>query len=165
MASFKDAAGRDWQLAITYGDVKRCKADAGVDLGALLKAKGKEDALAPLTEFLGDMEKMVTVVFCLVEAQAKKLSVTPENFAEALDGDAIERMADAFFEAFTDFCQSRLREPLRKMAAKGKEVMELARERDLKMLDRPAEELLKILEAGTANGSRARSTASPVNLE
>lgn len=121
MASFKDCEGREWSVRITHGDALRIRGEVKVDLYKLLD--GKMEKLAAL---LADPEKLVAVVWCLVEKQADRGGIDEVGFGMALDGDATEGMAEALMDALADFTPNRrAREALRKALAKGKEVADL----------------------------------------
>lgn len=131
MASFKDSKGRAWELPITHADVLRVKSVCGVNIYQFL-----EKEMAALRDLLGDPEKLVQVVFCLIEPAAVASGVEPEDFGKALDGPALEAMAEAFYQAVADFFPNRgAREALRKMIPKGKRAAEIMLERNLAALD------------------------------
>jgi hypothetical protein len=98
MSSFRDSAGRLWEVDITIAAVKRVRSLAGVDLLAL--AEGDP----PLITRLGtDIALVCDVLYAIVKPQADQLSVSDEAFGEALGGEVISRAHDAFWEALSDF--------------------------------------------------------------
>lgn len=117
MATFKDAAGREWALSIDAWLVKQVRIRTGVELGKLL-----DDNMRPLMELVSNCEKLVDVLWVLCEEQAAKLAVDESQFARGLSGDGLERAVLAFEEAFALFCPSRQREVLRALAAKVQQV-------------------------------------------
>ncbi len=109
-----DSTGRAWDLRITVGASKRLKA-IGVDLSAMLSDPRN-------LEITADPIRLVEIAYAILQPP----DVTFDQFAEAVDGDTIETLQDAFFESFADFCPSRLREPLRELARKTTAVKDAA---------------------------------------
>ncbi len=105
---FKDLEGREWGLALHVRAVERIEERTGVEIGALLR-----DKFAGLFELFGSPVKFVRVIWVLVEKQAGAIKVTPEQFGEALGGDALEGAYTAFVGALSDFFPSRLRTAIR----------------------------------------------------
>lgn len=97
VATYADRHGREWAISLTVGDFPRLKA-AGVDLGAVLR---DGQALADL--LFCDPERLGRAVWTLCETQAARAGVTPEQFADGLDGPALERLGEAMGEAIADF--------------------------------------------------------------
>jgi hypothetical protein len=113
MQSFKDAAGRDWHVAINVAAVKRVKAARDIDLVAAV------DPEARLLERLaGDPILLVDVLYVLCQPQAQAQNVSDEQFGEALWGESLDRAIDAFLEALTDFFPQARRGVLRDLLAK-----------------------------------------------
>ena len=123
-ASFTDLAGREWLLKITHGARERVLVECKIDLYAL--ADSKVSAYQELTSEPG---KLVAVIFCLIEAEADKREVTPEAFAESIDGDVLEAVATALWEAFVFFSPKSSREALGKILPKAKRVQEILSQR------------------------------------
>lgn len=96
MAKFTDADGREWAVRLTLGLLPRLK-DAGLDLTATVKA-GSLDIGG-----LEDPDTLGRVLWTLVERQAEKAGVTPEQLAEAMDGPTLYAFRLAFAEALADF--------------------------------------------------------------
>ncbi|VTR92818.1 Uncharacterized protein OS=Isosphaera pallida (strain ATCC 43644 / DSM 9630 / IS1B) GN=Isop_2427 PE=4 SV=1 [Gemmata massiliana] len=108
MNRFKDLEGREWGVALHVRAVERVEERTGVEIGALLR-----DKFAGLFELFGSPARFVRVLWVLVEGQAEKLKVTPEQFGESLGGDALEAAYTAFVGALSDFFPSRLRTAIR----------------------------------------------------
>ncbi|TXH55091.1 MAG: hypothetical protein E6Q97_09510 [Desulfurellales bacterium] len=96
--SFKDAAGRDWQVHVTVGTIKRVRDSLQVDLGRLF-----DDQLKPLDALLSDPVKLVDVLYVAVKPDADRLGVTDAMFGESLIGDVLERAGEALVGAAIDF--------------------------------------------------------------
>ena len=98
MPKFTDCKGREWTVAITVADLGRVRTDAKFDLGSALKSsEGFADLL------FAEPEKLVTILWVLVESEAKGRNVSPEEFAAGFDGPTVEAGAEALAEAVLDF--------------------------------------------------------------
>lgn len=109
--NFRDSREREWNLAISIGVARRIRADVGVDFGKV--ADGKL-----FIELSSNPEKLAGALWLMVERQAEQKGVTPEDFAEALDGNAIDGAMEALQEAIVNFTPSHLRTPVKTMLAK-----------------------------------------------
>lgn len=100
--AFTDRVGRVWLLVMNYGLSKRINAALGVDFanahtGECLQQLATSDEL------------LVATLFAIVEAQAQAASVSPEQFAEALDGEVFEAAGEALGEMLRLFTRPALR--------------------------------------------------------
>ena len=105
MTTFKTSDGREWNLAInaaTVGKLKRL----GVDVGA------PSPAIQAIGTLTADNEKLARVAWALCESQAAAGGVTPEAFAESLDGDTLESAMAAFRAAVVAYTSPRVRQGL-----------------------------------------------------
>lgn len=113
MPTFKDTAGREWSVEITFGTVKRVKALLAIDL------MEPQEGTPPLITQLGtDVQKLIDVVWVILKPQADQASVTVDEFIEALGGEASIAATDAFWERWENFFQSR-RETHKAAAIRG----------------------------------------------
>jgi hypothetical protein len=111
MAAFKDSKSREWSVAVTVGVVNRIKDKA--DLRYAL-----DDKMKMYFEIIGDPCKLADIVYAIIKPQADAAGVTLEDFADALDGDVIVKMAEAFEGALVDFFPPPMRGPLKELAKK-----------------------------------------------
>lgn len=127
---FKDSADREWQVDITVNTIKRVRELTEIDLASL------DHAL--LKDILTDPIDLCNVLYAIVKPQADAQDVTPENFGEALVGNAIERATDALLEALVNFfpdSRSRvLKAALAKVKELDKKIQDLQMER-IELLD------------------------------
>jgi hypothetical protein len=112
---FTDARGRSWPLTINVNTVRRVKAACGVDLLSLVNLSAEGVTCDLLDRLAGDPCLLVDVLFELVRPSADDLHVSPEAFAEALDGDALEGATVALLEAVIDFFPAAKRKALKAM--------------------------------------------------
>lgn len=93
MRSFKDMHGTEWLLRITFSDAKRLR-EAGFDVQADLSAK-----------IFGDIYSVGAMLWLVCERQAIGMNppLTPEDFADRLDGTALESARCALAYAVGDF--------------------------------------------------------------
>jgi len=128
MKTFKDNAGRTWQVAMNVTAAKRVRSVLGVDLLQFGSESGKpEDHL--FTRLHTDPCFLVDVLYvvCLTEAEAK--GVSDEQFGEAMAGDAIDQATQALLEEIVDFCPSpRDRERARRVLAQANTMIDRAQD-------------------------------------
>lgn len=110
---FNDARGRTWRLTLTINKIRVIKATNGVDFGKIHDGK-------VLMELGTDGEKLAQVLWILCETQAKSINVAPEEFAELLDGDTIDKAGDAIEAAVILFTRAPMRAALREVIATTK---------------------------------------------
>ena len=83
MKTFKDNAGRSWDISVTVDAVKRVRSLLDVDL--------MEAAAGKLIQQLADNPVLLCdVIYCIVKPQADEREVTDEDFGKAMAGDAID---------------------------------------------------------------------------
>jgi len=117
MATFADAAGREWVVDIDVAALRRVR--KRLDLN-LMDAIGGET----LGRLADDPVLLVDVLYVLCQEQAERDGISDEAFGRAMRGDALDAAAGAFLEALADFCPSRKAALLRKLVAKGEEAQE-----------------------------------------
>lgn len=108
--AFKDRDGREWIVAVTIGSAARVKEATGVNFGDIRDGQ-------VFLELGVDPFRFAGVLWTLCEAQAQLRNVTPESFAEALDGDVIDAAMDALVEALILFTRAPMRGAIRKVIA------------------------------------------------
>ena len=150
MRSFKDGAGRAWNVEITVLSIKQVAARTGFQIARLL-----DDNMAGFAALVSDPVKFVDVLFVLVGEQATKVPVTEEQFFRGLSGDALEAAYDAFRGAFEDFSPSHLRQILRAVSEKAKVAQQKATDAVLK----------RIADLGADPISSTSVTATPASPE
>jgi hypothetical protein len=131
--TFKDTAGRTWDLTLSVGTVRRIKDALDVDLMAVLD----NDVLAKLSI---DLELFVNCLFVICQEQAKEAGVSDEQLGSALGGDVFDEAAAAFTQALVDFFPQRRREVLARLAGKVSDLESKAAQLAIGKLDGPAME-------------------------
>ena len=157
MRVFADGQNREWTLTMNVAAVTRVRAACDCDLYTLF-----DDDARGLSALLQDPPALCTVVFHLARDREGKPPFSEEEFAEAIDGDTLDRLADAFTEELIDFFPPRTRELRRKLMAKGQEMVSLATTQAVTELDQtdPAKMLAKLLSLSPGNGSSGNSPAA-----
>jgi hypothetical protein len=110
MRPFKDAEGREWKLSMTVPGIERVLQATGLNIVNPLAPKvGAPQHEQPdiLTLLLNDVVTFSKVLQALLNRQLEKEAVKPEDFAEALDTEALGSAWRAFREEWNDFFQSR----------------------------------------------------------
>jgi hypothetical protein len=101
-ATFKDAEGRQWHPRLTIGLARKIKDALSIDFTQV--ADGK------LFLALGsDPFKLGATLYMLCETQAEQCGVSPESFAESLDGQAIDDALEALLAAVVLFTRAPMR--------------------------------------------------------
>lgn len=134
MKTFKDSAGRSWNISITVDSIKRVQAATGLNLCQL--HEGEPPLILRLEQ---DVALLFDVIWQLIETQAAPMGVTQEQFAASIDAASVGPAATAFWEELADFFQS-LRPAVRQMIA------------DIRSLS--------LAESGSSSGSLPESPAS-----
>ena len=159
MRTFKDNAGRDWNIAVTTTAIKRIRSELEVDLMDVVEG----DLLKRL---YADPILLVDVIYVACKPQADDAGVTDEQFGEAMAGDAIDRATAALVEELVDFFPNRRdRERARRVLAKVDATVERIQDvLDLRT-DSPAlqRELDRIVESvgESFTGSRGSPALTP----
>ncbi|MDB5294905.1 MAG: hypothetical protein JWO31_888 [Phycisphaerales bacterium] len=117
MKTFKDNEKRTWNVAVNVGTIKRVRDVANVDL--LKLGDGDTSLIARLS---ADPMQLVDVLYALCKPQAEADGVTPDQFAEAMAGDAVEAGLMALLGDLADFFPSGRREVMRKLVGKVQEI-------------------------------------------
>ena len=122
MKTFVDNANRTWTISVNVGAVKRMRDLAKFDLMG-------DDLAHSIGQLSDDPVVLVDVLWAIVFPQAEKASVSAEEFAEAIAGDAITFAADALLEEIVDFFPG----PKRKLM---RQVLDRTKAAEKKMLER-----------------------------
>lgn len=98
MRTFKDTAGRDWEIAVNVGSIKRTRDLVKVNLYEVVEVK-----MALLQRLSTDYEMLANVLFALCKPEADKRGVTDEDFGSSLSGDCLWAGFNALLDDLTDF--------------------------------------------------------------
>jgi len=121
MRTFNDAAGREWNLALTIGSASRVRDVLSIDL---LQPEAGDP---PLLTRLGTDELLLgEVICCLLADQFEKHKVTEEQVRDAFDGKTLLAAQKAFYEELIDFFLNRGRADRAKAVAAQAKVIEVA---------------------------------------
>ena len=110
MKTFKDSAGREWSLRITFATIRDVRDQFNLDLGREADVKRAFD----------DWETFLKIVNLLLAQQIDAAKLTARDLEDALDAEAWERAANALADEIVFFSPSR---------AASAQVMEAVRER------------------------------------
>ena len=128
MKTFKDNAGRTWQIAMNVTAAQRVRSMLDVDLLQLGgEAEKPEDHL--FTRLHSDPCFLVDVLYVVCKPEADAAGVTDEQFGEAMAGDAIDQATKALLEEIVDFSPSpRDRARARRVLEKATEMIDKAQD-------------------------------------
>lgn len=93
---YRDADDREWEIRVTVGTLERCRDVAGYD--PLRLANEGE-----LHRIHLDPTLLANIAWCSVSEEAGRRGVSRQQFVDAVRGEAIERLLDAWLRAFSDF--------------------------------------------------------------
>lgn len=133
MATFTDCKGNTRELTLTVRNVERVRrlvkdADGNtVDLTKVGDKPGPDDVLVRVTS---DPILLCQVLHALLDCDF-------EEFADSMDGDAIDRATEALIGALIDFFPRSRRELLRRAAEKGQTLDQQRTTEALKMIESP----------------------------
>lgn len=117
MASFKDAAGREWSIKLTIGKAARLKDATGLDFVAALY--DSENAYRIIGELYKDLARFMNVVHL-----AAAVDVPLADFMDAMEGEQVAEAFEALDTAFTDFYPPGKRERIARVKQEMKAGME-----------------------------------------
>jgi len=101
MTTFRDTAGRTWQISLTIDALKRVKSLLQIDLTEPLQGE------PPLmTRLAIDVLLLCDVLFALIKPQADAAGVSDEVFGASLGGEAILAAQEALTQEWLDFFQN-----------------------------------------------------------
>lgn len=112
---FKDKTGREWIIDLDVVTCRAIKKSHGVDLA------NYHDGNAHRVLWSDD-EKLVNVLWDLVEAQAQREGIDAESFGKSLNGDALAAALDAIQAAVVGFTRPDRRELVRQIQAKASQI-------------------------------------------
>lgn len=123
---FKDLAGREWNLNINIGAMRRAKTQ-NIDLSMPVNQ---------LREFVMDDVFMVDAIWAVIQPDADAKGISKEQFESAIDGKAIESARDALWVALEEYYPDpkaqMLRAALNSVAAETANAMRTLNSADLK---------------------------------
>ena len=124
MKTFKDNAGRSWNVEVNVAAIKRVRGLAHVNLLEIIEG-------TLIEKLVRDPVLLCDVIYALCKPQADGLTppVSDEEFGRAMAGDAIEHATAALLEELVSFCPSpRDRKNLGRVLVATKKVMDRARD-------------------------------------
>lgn len=121
---FKDSTGREWTISTTVAAARKVHDETGLSIYGLPQKK-----FQGLFDLVSDPFRLVEVAWVLCRGSHPELE--RDQFEAALDGPAVERMADAVMEAVPDFFSDAPgRENLRELIKRAKRAAQRMVERD-----------------------------------
>lgn len=96
---YRDAEGRDWPIRVVVSTLERCRAQAGYDPLRLVHEN-------EMHRLVLDPVLLASLAWCCVEDEARSRGIDRKSFVDAVRGDAVDRLFDAWLEAFAGFFPS-----------------------------------------------------------
>lgn len=161
MKTFTDNAGRPWQIAVNVESIKRVRALTADDPGGAVDLCAAAEG-----ELIGRLQNdpitLAATLYALCKPAADLQRVTPEQFGEALAGDAIELATVAFMQELADFFPKGRRAVIHQALAKYTEVeAEALRVAGEKIAAMSARDLIARAFGSSSGGTPASSASTP----
>jgi hypothetical protein len=157
MHSFKDTAGRTWDIAGNMLAWSRVKSASGVDLTDIATEERKS------IERLADPYTLTEVLWALVEPQAIERGLSSDDFFAGLNGEILAAAHIALLEEMVFFCHPRVRAILELMLDRMKKAEAMAEKelaRQMPAVEREIDAAISSLTFGNTPGSSPESSAS-----
>lgn len=130
MKTFRDSAGREWNITVDVGAIKRVMKAPIEHLGEPLKVN-----LLELVDTDGELLKKVVaypplvcdIAYALCKPQCDEKDVSDEEFGRAMGGDVLEQVLDVIIEETVDFFPQSRRAVLQKVLRKSQAFAEKAK--------------------------------------
>ena len=104
MRTFKDNAGRTWSVTLNVLQMKRIRAQLGIDLVNVIALDSGGKVKTDLVDRIAsDPCLLVDILWVCVGDEAKAAGVTDEEFGRSLAGDSIDEATAAFLDELVDF--------------------------------------------------------------
>ncbi|NBB84209.1 MAG: hypothetical protein GVY28_12495 [Alphaproteobacteria bacterium] len=156
---FTDSANRTWTIDITVGSNRRVLKTLGLNL-INAAAASKEGETPLMTRLMLEPDLLVDVVYVLVQPQAEQRNVDDVGFGESIDGAALSRMHEAFWEALTDFFQASGRTEMVKAIRRQTQILNDATQRVGHRIDDYDVDVDAVLDESIRGNSATNSPAS-----
>ena len=134
---FTDSEGREWEVAITVGIIKKVRQKYSLDLADAfdfdLKGQAKNDVLQKISD---DPVLMIDVLYCICEEQAKARNITEIAFGELFStGEMMENAVNALLQGLLRFLPPQRRLVMEKILQIANRNMEKMQEESRKALE------------------------------
>lgn len=154
MSKFRDEGIKgqntiEWELRIDVPMLTKVREQTGVELGKII------DLESGVAEQLSDLETRVNVLWVICEEQAKKQSVSQEDFASRLFGDAFDRAEEAFYKALQMCFPKQAREALNHMVEAGEKSRDKIMSKFPQIMDRIDQDLESMLNNLATSGAES----------
>lgn len=111
MRVIKDLKGREWELQITVGTVKRVRSYCDLDLYNI----GDSGFIKIIID---EPIKLIEMFWTIFEDQAKAKEIDEKEFCEGWAGDIIDEATKIFLDELIEFFPEKKRQPARKLLEK-----------------------------------------------
>jgi len=124
---FKDGKGREWDLIVHVGQMKKLRDVLDIDLNKIDQPEG--------AKVFSDPCLFVDMLYVLCAEQCKERGITDVSFGEGMVGGSLDDAASAFIEALADFFPSHRSAILRAQMTKGEKIRDEAMAKALTLID------------------------------
>lgn len=160
MRTFRDREGREWQIDLTLGALMRIKASTGMDM--LDVDLSAADGPAEFRRLATDPITLADTLCAVCRSQITARSLTDEQFADALGGEAIDTALVALVQEWADFFRRRGAEAKAKLLEMVVKVMAGTRDRINQAVSKiDTEAAAASILGNMSTNSRASSESTP----
>lgn len=151
MTTYTDSQNLEWTLKLNVGVLETLQ-EHGIDIEQLFSDPNKLAAL-----FLSKPKKICEMLYVILEKQIKDRNMTPQEFAENLDRDTLDKATDALLQEVVLFFQRGATAPVIR-----EKVPSLLKEMDQKIAEKMRQQFDKTMESlDTAMKSEESSPLIP----
>jgi hypothetical protein len=168
---FTDTKGRQWSFNITASTCLRLQSSAlQINIEDLVFVPTEKSDIGkgtqPLVELITNLQRFLAVVYEIIRPDAEKINVSLMDFAEALDGNAMMAMTDAFVQGCYDFFRCpRKRLLLEEAEVKGKAVMQTMEKRMATEMPKTTDQLVRAVNQVIDNQLKKFASVWPASPE
>lgn len=156
-SKFKDQEGREWTVRFDGRSMTKIQEELGVNIcDAFADAKGFSESVKP--------SQSAAMVWIAIQAEAEKKGIDADQWLEAMWGDALIQMNDAFWAALINFSQpEKIRNAAQNLHEKTTRVIDRKIDRKVKELEDLTEDQLERLLDGNSIESSSGPPATAVS--
>jgi len=163
MKTFKDTEDRTWEVALNVTAVKRVRDLCGPEADLLDLGGDGEKSL--FVRLMSDPVLLCDVIYAVCKPQADRISITDEQFGEAMAGDTIDNATQALLGEIVDFTPSprdraRVKLALTKTNAMVDKAQDLLDTRAEREIDKALDTFLADIQSGEASTNSPESSES-----
>jgi hypothetical protein len=133
---FKDEQGRQWNLKLTIGKAMQLRDEMNLDVNQLIDPNS-----GLLHELMVDSWKLLDILLLITRDERKQISVSDEDFANALGGETLDEATEAFLYGVTSSLKKLQRRAFAAMTRQLSTATEMAAQRVVSQIQKNEEKI------------------------